>query len=126
MAASSSIGSDLDDILSSLASESTQSEESWYEIPLQYKPQLEDWADELSVIHAKIINVLVRHSGMAEADRNPIASILCDCVVLTTQIDELLLWDEEDIKLQSYLKCASSWEKFELRWAALSLPTDCL
>ena len=97
-------------------------DEDFHEVPLQYKPQLELWADELSVCHAKIVCFLVRHTGMSDEDRNPIAGCLCDCVVAITLIDDELLRDEEDIKLDAYLSCVTAYRKLEAARAALSLP----
>ena len=118
------MASELDEMIRS-SSESNQDED-FHEIPLQYKPQLELWADELSVCHAKIIHVLVRHTDMSNEDRNSIAGCMCDCVVAITLIDDLLIRDEEDIKLDAYLSCVKAYRKFEAAWAALSLPEDCL
>ena len=115
--------SDLDRIVR--ASEWEEEEpRSFYEIPEQFKSQLEDWADELSVSQSQMTTALKRHP--IEEDRDRIAGCLADCVVLTSLVDDMLLCDEEDIKLESYLDVASAMAKFELRFAALSLfDRDC-
>ena len=116
--------SDLELMITAIAEAEESDNESFYSIPSQFnqfKPQLELWADEVSVAHARLVNYCVQSASNIDPD---LAFCLTESVDVTFKLDELLLLDEEDISLDAFLDCMSLYRKFDENFQALIAPSS--